>query len=119
MPRDYDGGDIRFRTLWIDNSALGTGGGTGGGVTWALEARSIDDGDNIDVPWNTPIIVNDDSNGLDKLNISSQSDLITPGGSPAANKPLSLRLSRDVDDAGDDLNKSVSLIGIQIQYVVE
>lgn len=115
MPPDYNGGDIRYRVKWLDNSATGTAGGTGLGVTWSLEVRVLNDGADADAPWSTPIELADDSQGSDQISITDLSAALGISGF-SSNSMLALRLSRAVDDTNDDLDKDVSFVALQLDY---
>lgn len=119
LPSNYDGQSIQYRVKWIDSSAAGAGGGTGSGVTWSLEARAFDDSDAINTPWGDPTFLESQSAGIDQISISDLSAEVTIAGNPVANGLLSLRVSRDPDATGDDLDKPAGLISVEVIYGIK
>ncbi len=112
MPKSYNGGSLVLQYIW---STTDTGVG---GVAWSTRAASFADDDSLTngSAWGTAVVTHDNRTAASDMQISPESDPITPGGTPAGEEWLFVEVSRDVSDTGDDLTSDARLHGVKIHY---
>jgi hypothetical protein len=109
FPKQWDEGTITFKAFW-SSSATDTDG-----VSWALQAVAVSDGDSINVAFGTAVVVDDANQSIaNTLLITAESGAITIGGSPAVGDLVYFQIFRDVSDSNDTASEDARLRGVQI-----
>ena len=113
LPKRWDKGLISFQAFWTHQ-----GGQTGGldGVVWALQGLALADDDAYATAFGTAIVVTDDKATGDDLFVTAESAAVTIAGTPGNNEMVVCDISRDVDDAADDLDIDAQLVAIKVFY---
>jgi hypothetical protein len=109
MPSNWDGGTITAKFYWT--AASGTGD-----VVWVIQGRAFADGNAIDQAFGAQQSVTDTLTVNNQVQISSATSAITLAGTPSAGNLVVFQMWRNGDDAGDTLNGSAYLIGVDITY---
>jgi hypothetical protein len=109
FPKQWDEGTVSFKAFW-SSSATDTDG-----VSWALQAVAVSDGDSINVAYGTAVVVDDANQSIaNLLLITDESGTITIGGSPAEGDLVYFQIFRDVSDANDTAAEDARLRGVQV-----
>ena len=104
-------GTITFQVDWAHVA------GSAFNVDWALQCVSVTDGDTIDVPYGTAVIVEDVGGTAETLYTTVESGAVTCAGTPADGDTTFFQLYRDV--SGDDLDVDADLIGVKIFFTTD
>lgn len=114
MPESWDEGTLAFKAVWSSTAA------DTDGVSWALQAVAVADGDNSDVAYGTAVVIDDanQSSAGDVL-ITAKSGALTVAGSPSAGELTQFRVFRDVSDANDTAAEDAQLRGLYIYYTTD
>ena len=108
MPKSWDGGNVNAYFYWIGIAATT-------GVAWGTQVLSLNDNEEIDAPYGTAVITQDDSQGdATELLISAKSGDIACSG--ADGDLLYFQVFRDVSDGNDDMAGDARLVGILFEY---
>lgn len=110
MPDDYDGATVTAKFIWQAESA------TGSGVTWCIQAVSLDDGLYADAEFGDAQSVTDANNGENMVNITEETGEITISGTPLASNPVVFQAYRYAEDTSDTLETDARLRGVLIFY---
>jgi hypothetical protein len=110
MPGNYNAGTITAILTWTANSA------STNSVIWGVQALQIPNDGAWDTAYGTAVEVTDANQGTYDINITAATAAITVGGTPAANKPIQIRVYRKGGDAGDDLAATARLIMVTLTY---
>ncbi len=109
LPKQWDESTVTFKAFW-SSTATDTDG-----VSWALQAVAVSDGDTIDVAYGTAVVVDDaNQSSEDDLLITTESSAITIAGSPAEGDMIYFQVFRDVSQANDTASQDARLRGVQV-----
>ena len=109
LPKSYNLGTVTYQVWWT-TAHTGTDG-----VTWALQALGVANGDPIDASWGTAVTVDDAGlSAAGDVLVSAESTAVTIADTPADDDLMFFRLFRDVSDANDDMTEDARLIGVKI-----
>ena len=109
FPKSWNGGTITFIPIWT-----ASGGVAAETVAWALQAKSLVDGDDLDGAWGTPVSVSDSFTSLNKEMIGAESAVITILGTKTWPSEQRLRIYRDT--AADNLSVDAKLVGVWVLF---
>lgn len=113
MPKSWNESTLIAQAVWSHPSTA-----TNFGVTFAVQAVALADGDAGDTAFGTAVTIDDTGGTTDDIYISPESAAITVAGSPAAEEYIVFQVYRDVSDANDDLAVDARLHGIKIHYTI-
>jgi hypothetical protein len=114
MPADYTGGVIYFKPYWLHPATT-----TNFKVSWGLAAVAFTNDGTLDAAYGTAIYANCTGGTTSDIYNNILSGAVTPAGTPAADKFLSLRGLRKADDGTNDtLAVDAYLLGYMIYYPV-
>lgn len=114
MPKNWDEGTIIAQAIWSHPSTA-----TNFGVTWAVQALALADGDAGDTAFGTAVTIDDTGGTTDDIYISPESAAITVAGTPGAEEWVVVQVYRDVSDANDDLAVDARLHGLKIHFTTD
>jgi hypothetical protein len=109
LPKNYDGGVIRFRPYWIGLAGSGT-------VTWTVSGVALSDSDVLDTAFGTGISVTDTLTTIGDIQIGAESADVTIDGTPADADLIVLRIERTISDT---LSGDGSLVGIHVYITTD
>ena len=110
MPDSWDGGTIKFRTVWTS-----AGGSADQTFILGMKGRAFANDDAIDQAYGSEVKTTDALIATGDVHISAASAAVTLDGTPAGGQLVQLKLTRDVADTLDD---DARLIAIIIEYQV-
>jgi collagen type I/II/III/V/XI/XXIV/XXVII alpha len=110
MPHDYDGGTVTVKVYWTS-----AGGNSGGTAYWTIAGRAFTDDDALDTAVGTAATGNDDWLANTDVHVCTLSTL-TIAGTPTADKLTYFKLTRDADNASDDLTGDARVLYVTITY---
>lgn len=113
-PDGWDMGTVKFKFSWTTISTTVTGTA---GVAWEVSGVAIGDAAALDVSTGTKVIITDTNNGKDQNNITSATAAVTISGTPAIGKFVLFTVTRQINDAADNLTADAKLLSAQIQYL--
>jgi hypothetical protein len=109
MPDDWNGGTLTAQIAWTAQSGSGN-------VIWGVQGRVYANDDALDTTWGTAQTVTDTLLAAGDMHYSDLTAAITLAGSPAAGQIVQVRVYRDANAGGDDLNADAQLIAVKIRY---
>ncbi|MGZ8432763.1 MAG: hypothetical protein ACXWYM_00265 [Candidatus Binatia bacterium] len=110
LPKQWNNSTITFQAVWTTSADTSTNA-----VIWELSATSAADNDAVNPAFGTAIPVTDNNQGASaRTLISAESAAVTIAGSPASGEYQTFRISRKAADAGDTLDASALLLGVNI-----
>jgi hypothetical protein len=107
LPSAYAGGTVTAKFHWTAASGSGT-------VIWKIGGRCFADDDAIDQAIGTEQSVTDTLLAAGDVHVTSTTSAITLAGTPAANRPIYFKITRD--STTDTLAVDAKLLGVTIEY---
>ncbi len=106
MPKRWDEGTVTFQAFWTTQNA------DTGNVTFGLQGVAMGTNELIDTAYGTAQEVTSSAQGIEDLNVSTESTAITIGGTPGEDNMTFFRIYRDA--ATDTHTADALLIGIKL-----
>ncbi len=110
VPAEYDGGDITVRAIWTADAGV-----VDDGVAWEINILSVSNDEDFDAAKTDIGSIVDKFIAIGDLH---QESLIWSSTKPMAGDIVFVRVSRDVDDAADDLAELARLISLGFSFPV-
>lgn len=113
MPKSWNEGTVTFNPVWTANST------STNGVTWALQAKALSNGETIDASWGTAVSVSDaNTSTAYQLHIGTTSSAVTIAGAGELDWVV-YEVYRNVTDGNDTLTSDAILIGVTLNYTTD
>ncbi len=112
MPENWDRGTIKAKFYW-SSATDSTAGDT---VEWWIAGNALSDSEVIDVSYGTAKVISDTllANNGANMQITSATDAITIGGTPALGDLISVVIARNTTGT-DDMVEDAWLFGVMLQ----
>ena len=112
FPKGWNEGTVTARFQWTHPTATGSPS-----TFWTIACVSVSDGTTVNTAFGTAVTVQDDTGTTGLLQrTSSTSSAVTCANTPNEGDTTYFRVTRDADNASDDLDVDAQLIGIELFF---
>lgn len=111
MPKSWNEGTVTATFYWTHGST-----DTNFAVVWGIQCVSISDDDALDAAFGTAQTVTDTGGTTNDVYVTSATDAVTCGGTPAEGDITYFQVYRDANNGSDTLAVDAKLIGIKVIY---
>jgi hypothetical protein len=112
MPKSWNNGNVWSEISWVHHSNT-----LPSNVVFGLSAGAISLGENFDITLGTEKVLAT-AGGTGNVMYKTTLTEMDIGGPPASNDFVVYQLRRITDNAGDDLNSYVRVVGVKILYTI-